>query len=363
MEAKQALHKVRHKLRSLKTLRQVGPEEKLKLDAFDAFAGALPLQFLLLFKKWLCTGTDRNAVNVSLDDLVGWLRCELIMRIFNGSSQDLEWWGAAETDRNRYKRVRLAMTKADRPVSKREVLDGTARAMPGTFDPINIELEQACCKEWIDMFFVNGSSWVDIDDDKLNHSSKNFPKYGYRVTPTKDKKLKPVIHVMATVGSGFIVFFYADTLFRTLISMLTTVIEALKAANIHLQQLLLFIDRTTSDDIECRGGNIFAQKPKVHPAEALLTPGVPFNRHAHKGSFTTRRASKRLHRMLQVLCKRATAYKSKSTRDFLAMRRLQNFFVQILLGAFPYCQKFSSSCLPRLRTCRSGCCSCDSSRH
>lgn len=197
MEAKQALHKVRHKLRSLKTLRQVGPEEKLKLDAFDAFAGALPLQFLLLFKKWLCTGTDRNAVNVSLDDLVGWLRCELIMRIFNGSSQDLEWWGAAETDRNRYKRVRLAMTKADRPVSKREVLYGTARAMPGTFDPINIELEQACCKEWIDMFFVNGSSWVDIDDDKLNHSSKNFPKYGYRVTPTKDKKFKPVIHVMA----------------------------------------------------------------------------------------------------------------------------------------------------------------------
>jgi hypothetical protein len=48
---------------------------------------------------------------------------------------------------------------------------------------------------------------------------------------------------MATVGSGFIVFFYADTLFRTLISMLTTAIEALKAANIHLQQLLLFIDR------------------------------------------------------------------------------------------------------------------------
>lgn len=243
MEAKQSLHKIRKKLQSLKKHHGLGNQEKPKLDAFDAFAGVLPRAFLTLFKKWLCTGAPENTVEVSFDDVVGWLRCEIRMRAFRCSSKDLERYGASKNDRDSYNIVRQAMTKADRPASKRKVPDGVARAEPNAFDPIMVELEEVCRREWIDTFFVSGHSWVDIDDDKLAYCSRKWPKYGMRTTPTKDKKLKPVIHVMATVGSGFVVFFYADTIFRTQISMMTAAIDALKDANVLLQQVVFFLDR------------------------------------------------------------------------------------------------------------------------
>ena len=72
------------------------------------------------------------------------------------------------------------------------------------FDPIMEKSIRACGQEWTKMFFVPGTSWVDIDDDKVPNCSQKWKEYDMRTVPTKDKKLKPVFHVMATVGTGFI---------------------------------------------------------------------------------------------------------------------------------------------------------------
>ncbi len=45
-------------------------------------------------------------------------------------------------------------------------------------------------------------SWEDLDDDKIPNFLPLWKKYGMKQTPTKDKKLKPVMHVMALIGAG-----------------------------------------------------------------------------------------------------------------------------------------------------------------
>ena len=95
------------------------------------------------------------------------------------------------------------------------------------------------------MFFVLGTSWVDIDNDKVPNCSRKWKEYGMRTIPTKDKKLNPVSHVMATVGTGFICWFAPDKLGMRLGDMMRNAIiavcpsgkPALRAS------LALFIDR------------------------------------------------------------------------------------------------------------------------
>ncbi len=47
------------------------------------------------------------------------------------------------------------------------------------------------------------------------------------MTPTKDKKLKPVMHVLATDGSGNIIAIYPDKCHMKLSDMLKSAIEHL----------------------------------------------------------------------------------------------------------------------------------------
>ena len=82
-------------------------------------------------------------------------------------------------------------------------------------------------QEWKKMGFVAKVTWVDVDDDKLPNSSKTWIHYGMRMTPTKDKKLKPVVHVACAVGTGFIVSLIPDTHDLTLADMMNQVITTL----------------------------------------------------------------------------------------------------------------------------------------
>ena len=54
------------------------------------------------------------------------------------------------------------------------------------------------------MFFVPGTSWVDIDNNKVPNFLQKWKEYDILTVPTKDNKLNPVFRVMATVGTGFI---------------------------------------------------------------------------------------------------------------------------------------------------------------
>ena len=50
------------------------------------------------------------------------------------------------------------------------------------------------------------------DDDKVPNCSRVWKEYGIPTVPTKDNKLNPVLRVMETVGTGFILWFGPDTL-------------------------------------------------------------------------------------------------------------------------------------------------------
>ncbi|GBG25957.1 Hypothetical Protein FCC1311_021772 [Hondaea fermentalgiana] len=102
---------------------------------------------------------------------------------------------------------------------------------------------------WTEIFFVKGESWVDLDDDKQPFSSLRWEEFGYRIIPTKTKKKKPVIHLVASVTTGLILQGWVET-HRT--SVHDTVVRAI---NLLLQdgpqviepglaeKLTLFIDR------------------------------------------------------------------------------------------------------------------------
>ena len=84
-------------------------------------------------------------------------------------------------------------------------------------------------RHFTNLNFVVGVSWVDLDDDKIPHCSPRFKEYGMRMTPTKDKKLKPVFHLAATVGSGsgMICWLHPDTLNLKMSDLLRSTIRHL----------------------------------------------------------------------------------------------------------------------------------------
>ena len=95
------------------------------------------------------------------------------------------------------------------------------------------------------MFFVKQATWLSLDEDKLPYSSANWRQYGMQLTSTKEKRLKPVIHTAAAVGTGFIVTIYPDRIKTSLSEMLRSVVltvgptgnEAVRS------NLCIFIDR------------------------------------------------------------------------------------------------------------------------
>ena len=67
--------------------------------------------------------------------------------------------------------VRKVLSNADKPASKHCNADDGATLLAKTFDPIIMEVIEACNKEWTGIFHVQGTTWVSFDDDKLLYIS------------------------------------------------------------------------------------------------------------------------------------------------------------------------------------------------
>ena len=147
------------------------------------------------------------------------------MRLYSTSETELSEFGVGEELLLSYKRVRDALTKADRPPSDRTVVDGGAQLPACSFDPIIQEAINTLNKHLTWMFFVAGTSWADLDDDKIPNCSPLWKQYGMKMTPTKDKKLKPVFHVMALIGAGYISYVTPDLLHLKLRDMMKKAIK------------------------------------------------------------------------------------------------------------------------------------------
>ena len=242
---------VKHSLKSLRSKLKLPSHHKI--DAVEAFAGAMPEEFLSKLFEWLKAGQAASQDKlVSFVDIIEFIRCEIILRIFGVSSSELTKLGVTEDQFKRYKRVHAAMKAADMPAAKRHAVTVanksdndlvTAGPAPNTFDPIMQEVLDAMNNEWAKNFFVSGESWIDVDDDKLNNSSPKFQAYGFKRTPTKDKKLKPVNHLAATIGTGNICRVTPDTLGLKLGEMLRDTIRKLCPNKALRSSMGLFLDR------------------------------------------------------------------------------------------------------------------------
>ena len=205
--------------------------KKLKLedtdvvDALSAFAGALPEDLLHVFHKWLTDTESDEGKDVKFADIVEFIRCEVVMRLYSVSSNDLGQFDLESEAIESYRKVRKAITAADVPASAKQHNTAGATAEANTIDPLAKEAIRVLNNEWGKLFFVIGVSWIDLDDDKLNFISKLWKKYGFKMTPTKDKKCKPVVHVAATTGSGHICHLTPDELNLKLAEMSKKTIE------------------------------------------------------------------------------------------------------------------------------------------
>ena len=179
------------------------------LSAIDCFAAVLPREVIVQFFRWI-RAIPRNSCSklrpeVNFADFCTFMRCELKMRICGISSHDLKSHGCNAIDFEIYEHFCKAITFADKPAYKRPSKNESAGNLPAfTFDPIMKNVKEILNQEWSRMFFVNQHSWLSVDDDKLPFCSKKWREYGWQMTPTKDKKLKPVIHTAASVGAAFI---------------------------------------------------------------------------------------------------------------------------------------------------------------
>ena len=100
-------------------------------------------------------------------------------------------------------------------------------------------------REWTAHNFVLCVTWVDVDNDKQPNYSPLWVLYGCRVTPTKDKKLKPVNHLMVSVATGYLIWICPDTLETTQADMIRTAIREVFRTNSPAQRAshCLLLDR------------------------------------------------------------------------------------------------------------------------
>ena len=256
--ALQALSSTRDKLNKISTE---------SLSAIDCFAAALPREVIVKLFQWLRAipknAYQRSRPEVNFADYCIFMRLELKMRIYGISSHDLKFHNCNATEFEIYERFRKAMAFADKPAYKRPPLSESAGSLPAfTFDPIMKDVKEILNREWSRMFFVYQHSWLSIDDDKLPYCSKKWKEYGLQMTPTKDKKLKPVIHTAACVGTGFIVAIYPHTIGSNLCSMMTEMVNTMDPSRNDAirSQITIFIDR----------GYLQLAKPQVEPVTNLI---------------------------------------------------------------------------------------------
>ena len=72
-------------------------------------------------------------------------------------------------------------------------------------------------------------TWVDLDDKKIPCCSPTWKQYGYRMITTKDEKMKPVYHCMASVSTSCLIWIYPETIGMKQCEMLKDAITSLCA--------------------------------------------------------------------------------------------------------------------------------------
>ena len=120
-------------------------------------------------------------------DIIAFIRCEVLIRLFGVSLAELANFDVPEELLHQFDIVCDTLTKADKPHSKRPVVGAQLKPPTCTFDPIFSGAIEACCQHWTLMFFVPGISWADVDDDEIPNSSPLWKQYGMKTTPTKEK--------------------------------------------------------------------------------------------------------------------------------------------------------------------------------
>ena len=216
-----------HALRSAR-IRLSHSDRKQKLSVFHCFAAVIPTQFWRLFNTWLKSGQMQGKgkiKNYTFYDIIEFIRCEIQMKLFKSSSRMLVHTNLRPDSIKSHKLIRKIMTNADVPAQDCHSQFQEFKGQPFTLDPIFESMIQCLNVHWVEQFFVSGQSWVDIDDDKLPNTSHAWKQYGFKLTPTKDNKLKPVIHLMATIGGSFICYMKPDTIGLKLSDMIRNAIE------------------------------------------------------------------------------------------------------------------------------------------
>ena len=94
-------------------------------------------------------------------------------------------------------------------------------------DPLMMEECESCNNEWSKLCSMRGVTNVDLDDDKIYKTSPKWKPNGIQPHPTKDKKMKPVIHTVALIGTGIICVVKAETIGMKLVDILRAVIKHL----------------------------------------------------------------------------------------------------------------------------------------
>ena len=220
-----------------------------KVTPFTAFASVCPEEFFVLFRSWLKHGVPKKKSNntnlpICLADMCEFWRCEIIMMSLELSAVSLRQ-KVSENEYNTYMKIKEMMSIADKPASSRKSEIGVASLPPFSFDPIIDDLVLSLNRLWSRQFFAPGCTWVDIDDDKIPHCSKKWKLHGWRTQPTKDKKLKPVIHLMASVSTGWIIWLNPQKMMFRLSDMMKNAIDTvLPSGQVAMRsQLVLFLDR------------------------------------------------------------------------------------------------------------------------
>ncbi|GBG25309.1 Hypothetical Protein FCC1311_015262 [Hondaea fermentalgiana] len=186
-----------------------------KIKALDAFRVALPPTFITMLVQWLSQvlRDSDTRLNVTRSDVWGFIMIHIILRATHQTFRRLESGRSSLHQEcaifiQGYRRVRKAMG-LDRSSREDQLADETspaASSMSGHLD----EMEEAARSHWVRMFFVPSVTWVSIDDDKLPFSSETSENPGIRLTSTKRRKFQPVVHVVASITTGFISMPQAD---------------------------------------------------------------------------------------------------------------------------------------------------------
>ena len=221
-----------------------GIDDGQHISVLDSFICALPSSFLFHFKEWLVTGTNKAlAADVKFDNITYFLVGEIIMHLDKITYSELDKCNLEENVVTSNNKVQKVMTKPDRPVSKRLRTDGTCGYPADSFEPIMRKVLDNMNTNCRGIYMMIGVTCADKDEVKLPHCSPRWSKYGFKRTPTKDKKLKPVVHLTASVGSDHILPLCVYKIGLKLAEMLAETVKQLISSPEHRPLTTMFLDR------------------------------------------------------------------------------------------------------------------------